>query len=113
MVENIGGIKSTTPAFKNIIIKPVPGGNINRAKCEYKSINGKIATKWRKNKNTFALNVEIPCNTTAKIFLPTEDSGSVKESGKKASRVKGIKFIEIANGYAVYNIGSGKYSFTC
>ena len=112
MVENIGGIKSSTPAFKNIIIKPVPGGNINKAKCEYKSINGKISTNWSETKKNFNLNVEIPCNTTAKIYIPAEKASLVKENGKQASRVTGIKFTGMENGYAVYNVGSGKFSFT-
>jgi len=112
MIENIGGIKSITPAFKNIIIKPVPGGGIYKAKCEYKSISGKILTDWKKTKNSFKLNVEIPCNTVAKIYFPAEDKDLVKESGKQASRVVGIKFTGMENGYAVYNVGSGKYFFT-
>ena len=43
MVENIGGIKSDGPAYKQIIIEPHPGGRLTHAKTSYKSIHGEIA----------------------------------------------------------------------
>ena len=109
--ENIGGIKSSAPGFKKIIIKPVPGGNFTRAKCEYKSINGTISTNWKLNKNKFSLDVEIPVNTTAKIYVPAGKAADVKESGKQALRVKGIKFTGMEDGYAIFDVGSGIYKF--
>ena len=109
--ENIGGIKSAAPGFRKIIIKPVPGGDITKSKCEYKSINGKISTDWKLNKNKFSLDVEIPVNTTAKIYVPAGKSADVKESGKQALRVKGIKFTGMEDGYAVFDVGSGVYKF--
>jgi len=111
IVEIVGGIKFSGAAFKKIIIKPVPGGDLTKAKCEYKSINGKIITKWKLSKNTFSLNVDIPVNTTAEIYVPAGKAEDVKESGKYASRVKGIKFIEMEDGCAVFAVGSGKYKF--
>ena len=109
--ENIGGIKSAAPAFKKIIIKPVPGGDITKAKCEYKSINGMISTKWSKNKNNFSLDVEIPVNTSAKIYVPAKKATDIKENGKQALKVKEIKFSGMENEYAVFDVGSGIYKF--
>jgi len=113
MVENIGGIKSETPAFQNIIIKPEIGGNLAFANCELNSIRGKIISNWKFLKNkTFKLDIEIPANTSAKIFIPAKKAADVKESGKQASRAKNIKFIGLENGCAVFEIGSGKYQFS-
>jgi alpha-L-rhamnosidase len=112
MAENIGGIRPAEIAFKKIIIKPSPGGNLENAKCEYESINGKISTDWSINKAAFKLNVEIPVNTTAKIYVPVGEKSDVKENGIKAVKVKKLKFIGMEKEYAVFETGSGKYSFT-
>ncbi|RLD09759.1 MAG: alpha-L-rhamnosidase [Chlamydiae bacterium] len=111
IAENIGGIRQESTAFKKLIIKPCPGGNIKNAKCEYNSINGKIISNWSISKKIFKLNVEIPVNTTAKVYLPTKNKSDVKESGRKISRVKNIKFTGMENNYTVFEIKSGKYEF--
>ena len=111
MAENIGGIRPAETAFKKIIIKPSPGGNLKNAKCEYESINGKIFTEWSISKTAFKLNVEIPVNTTAKIYIPAAKISDIKENGKQASRVKNIEFTGMESEYAVFETGSGKYVF--
>jgi len=113
MVENIGGIKSGAPSFEKIVVKPEVGGNLNYANCEINSIRGKIISNWKFLKNkTFKLDIEIPANSSAKIFIPAKKAADVKESGKQASRAKNIKFIGIENGCAIFEIGSGKYQFS-
>ena len=111
MAENIGGIKSATPAYKNIIIKPVLGGNLTFANCELNSVRGKIISNWKSSKKTFKLNLEIPPNTTAKIFVPAKNASDVKENGKQATQINNIKFLGTENEYAIFEIGSGKYKF--
>ena len=108
IAENIGGIRAAAPAFKKIIIKPVPGGNINSAKCEYKSVHGKISTNWKKSKNKFALEVEIPVNTTAEIHFPASSKKRLTENGKSIPKNMVQKN---KNGYWVIEVGSGKYKF--
>ncbi len=112
MAENIGGIKSNAPGYENIVIKPEMGGNLTFANCELNTIRGKIVSNWQLNKKEFKLNLEIPPNTTAKIFLSAKKASDIKESGKQASRAKDIKFIGMKNGCAIFEIGSGKYQFT-
>jgi hypothetical protein len=62
------------------------------------------------NKN-FLLDLEIPANTTATVYLPAIDSKLVLEKGKKPDKDKGIFFIKMQNGRAIYKVGSGKYEF--
>ena len=47
MVENIGGIKSDGPSYKQIVIEPHPWRPARpRAQTSYQSIRGEIATAW-------------------------------------------------------------------
>jgi len=58
----------------------------------------------KSNDNEFEMNVVIPANTTATIYLPAAKNFVVKENGKiiKTSNV---------NGRAIVKIGSGRYNF--
>ena len=55
--------------------------------------------------------VTVPPNTTATIYVPAENEGQVTESGKSASQSPGVKFIKTENLRAVFELGSGSYSF--
>ena len=99
------------PGFKNIIIRPRPGGDITYAKASYKSIHGQIATHWTIEGNTFRLDVTIPANTVATIYVPAKDVSLVTESGGPAKKSNGLKFLRMENGSAVFAAGSGRYQF--
>ncbi|MEO6707057.1 MAG: family 78 glycoside hydrolase catalytic domain, partial [Ginsengibacter sp.] len=66
------GINSAAPGFKKIIIKPQPAGDLTSAKGSYSSIRGRIASNWSISGERFKLEVEIPANTTAEIWIPNK-----------------------------------------
>ncbi|MDX2227283.1 MAG: glycoside hydrolase family 78 protein [Verrucomicrobiae bacterium] len=74
MYRIIGGINpdENAPGWKHFIVKPVPGGGLTYARCEYDSIRGRIQTEWKIEKETFSLKVTIPCNTSATVILPSQ-----------------------------------------
>jgi alpha-L-rhamnosidase len=57
------------------------------------------------------MDVTVPPNTTATIFVTAKDAASVTESGKPATKAVGLKFLRMENNAAVYAIGSGTYQF--
>ena len=99
------------PGFKRIIIKPEPVGDLTWAKGSYKSIRGKIATEWQKKDNSFTLDVRIPVNTTATVYIPAAKLKNITESGIPVKKANGVKFIRIENNNAVLQIESGSYNF--
>lgn len=111
--EYLAGIQSDpeNPAFKHIVMRPVPVGDLNACKAVYRSIHGRIISDWRIEGGKFAWNVEIPANTTATIYVPANDAASVMESGKAASEADGVTFERMENGRAVFDVQSGKYQF--
>jgi alpha-L-rhamnosidase len=52
------------------IIKPLPGGTLNYAQAEYRSIYGVVSTEWRREGTGYSLTVTIPPNTRAEVLLP-------------------------------------------
>lgn len=111
MFENIGGIKNKSAGFKEIIIQPKIGGNLEYAKTSFVSIHGRIATGWKIDADTFVLNVTIPANTTAFVYVPTIDVESILIDGLKVDDTKYVKFLRIEDNAAVYMVDSGNYSF--
>jgi alpha-L-rhamnosidase len=57
------------------------------------------------------MDVTIPGNTTATVFVPAKDAAAVTESGKPADKADGVKFLRMENNVAVYAVGSGTYQF--
>ena len=70
--SGLAGIKQSNRsiAFKDIEIKPQPVGDVTYANAQFNSPYGLIVSNWRKTENKFDLNVIIPVNTTAIIYLP-------------------------------------------
>ncbi|MCX6877426.1 MAG: glycoside hydrolase family 78 protein [Verrucomicrobia bacterium] len=99
------------PGFKKIIIKPAIVGDLTWVKCGYDSIHGRIVSNWKLDAGKLTMEVTIPMNTTATVYVPSKDAAGVTESNKLAARAQGVKFLRMENGAAVYEVGSGTYRF--
>jgi hypothetical protein len=112
--ENLAGIKANpeVPAFKNIIMKPYVLGGLTNVDASYNSIYGKIKSKWNLENGGFNWSISIPANTTATVYIPTLEKEDVMEGNKLASNSEGMKFIRWEKNWAVFEVGSGNYSFT-
>jgi alpha-L-rhamnosidase len=60
------------------------------------------------------LHVFIPSNTTATIYVPSNDATTVRERGKPAAESAGLKFqrMDTKTKSAVYAALSGDYAFS-
>ncbi|MGB3007576.1 MAG: family 78 glycoside hydrolase catalytic domain [Chitinophagaceae bacterium] len=103
---DLAGIKQTknSVAFKNIEIRPQPVGDVTQAKASYHSVYGKVVSEWKKNGRQFEVNVSIPANTSAAIYLPANKKSVIKQDGKLIKPL-------FAEGKAMVKIGSGVYNF--
>jgi len=103
----LGGIKQeeNSVAFRNIIIRPEIVGDITWVKSSYQSPCGLIRSEWKKEGNILEMKVEIPANTSATIFFPTNQQASVTENGTKVAVSKTI------DGKYYCKIGSGSYIY--
>lgn len=58
------------------------------------------------------MNVQIPVNTTAEIWVPLKYGEQITEGGKAVSAMGGTVILKKENGYSLYEVGSGSYSFS-
>ncbi len=112
MVENIGGIRSAAPSYKEILIKPELSDKLSTATVEYRSIHGLIETDWKREKDKLHFNVTIPANTIAQVVLPATSEEGLQESGGTLTKAAGVKSVKMDGTNVVVSVGSGKYAFT-
>ncbi len=106
--HDLAGIQNApgSAGFKSIIVNPQPVGDVIWVKASYDSIRGKIVSNWKRDDQTFTLNVSIPPNTTATIFVPAKSPDSVTKDEKS-----GATFLRMENDRAVFSVPSGDYEF--
>jgi alpha-L-rhamnosidase len=98
-------------AFKHLIMRPTPVGDLSYVKASYNSPYGKIESGWKISSGHFVWSITTPANSTATIYVPSNDAARVTESGKAAAKARGVTFVRAVDGAAVYEIGSGHYQF--
>lgn len=108
---NAAGIKVVQPGFRTFIIKPeIASAGINYVKATYHSISGQIISSWQRKGERLALNITIPVNTKAELFIPTSSKNSVFVNEKPLSDLPWIKVKDYKNGCLVVEVGSGNYN---
>ena len=119
MFSRLAGIQTDGPGYEHIIIRPTvasPGSNPDRkpidwVRAHYDSIHGRIASEWKLEGGRFSLNVTIPANTTATVYLPVGDASAITESGQDLARAPGLKLLRAEGGFVVLVAESGTYRF--
>jgi alpha-L-rhamnosidase len=100
------------PGFKNVIIKPDFVKDLSWVKGEYKSLYGTIKSEWKRENGQLILKIEVPANTSASVFLPTENATDIAENGKPLVDNKEFQSISHVKGKTVIQTGSGSYIFS-
>ncbi len=103
MYENVAGIDFDESAGENerIVIRPRPGGGLTRARATYDSIRGEIESDWKLEGTRFELEVNIPVNVDALVYVPGE-----------VGDADGATLLREETGFAVFSVGSGRYRFS-
>ncbi|MFD2572663.1 family 78 glycoside hydrolase catalytic domain [Spirosoma soli] len=111
--SELGGIQEAPQAIagKEWVIYPKLVGDIKDVNTSYDSPYGRVGSQWKKAASHIDLTVDVPVNTTATVYVPADNASSVTESGKPVAQAKDVQFVRQEKGYAVYKVGSGKYTF--
>jgi alpha-L-rhamnosidase len=112
MYAYLGGIRSDPeqPGFRRTIIQPVMPKALTYVEASHDSMYGRIAASWKRAGERLSLNVTVPANTTAIVYVPS-NGGTVTESGKTAAHAPGIKLMRREKWAVVFEVGSGEYKF--
>jgi len=113
MWRNIIGLnpEEAEPGYKHFVLRPRPGGGLSWAKGSYESIRGRIGSYWQVENGSISLEVRVPPNTEATVYVPTSDPSAVREGETTAAEAAGVRFLREEEGNAVYRVVSGRYRF--
>jgi alpha-L-rhamnosidase len=111
--EGLAGIRPdpTNPGFRHFTLRPGIVSSVDWVRCSYQSPYGMIVSNWRRDGQKLVMDLTIPPNTTATVYVPAQGESDVTESGKPAAKSDGVKFLRLEKGAAVYEVGSGIYTF--
>ena len=103
--SGLGGIRAAPGAvgYDRLVIAPAVVGDLTDVSASYGSVRGPISTRWTRQGRQLQLDVTVPAGTTATVLVPVDPSHPVASQGHG--------FQEFQGDHAVYDIGSGSYSF--
>ncbi|MGA2035483.1 MAG: alpha-L-rhamnosidase C-terminal domain-containing protein, partial [Thermoguttaceae bacterium] len=113
-IEGLGGIQPDPKqgGFQSFVIRPgVLAKRLEWVRARYESPYGPIVSQWKVRQNQLQLAITVPPNSTALLLVPTQDAGSVRESGRPAAASPGVKPAGMENGRAAFRLESGSYQF--
>lgn len=112
LYSGLAGIKQQKDgvAFKKIEIRPEIVGDVDYTEASYHSPYGQIRSSWKKNGSRFELDVNIPANTEAKVYIPYKENDIAYESNRTLEEAD-IKVLGREGNKLVLAIGSGNYHF--
>ena len=112
-IKGIGGIRNAPKqaGYKAFVIKPHLVGDLTFADTATESLYGRIVSNWARKDGKITLQIEVPVNSTATVYVPGRDIRKVTEGGRPAGQSEGIQFIRAEKGYLVFTVKSGAYKF--
>src|SRR5690606_34863614 len=114
MFQNMAGIQPVDAGFKTFVIKPeIADGGIRYVNADYHSGYGKISVSWKENDASLQLQVIVPVNTRASVYLPATNASTVLCNGKPLYGNTDILLTgKSEQRQAIVEVGSGTYQFT-
>jgi len=114
LYRNVGGIDrdSADAGYRSLRIRPRVGGGITSARCSYDAVTGLIETDWALTDGAFELQLTVPANVSATVWIPSAAGTEVREAGAPLAAAADIERLGREDGCAVVRVGSGKYSFS-
>jgi hypothetical protein len=111
--NSLGGINPDPkqPGFKHIFIKPKAVANLKSTEVVYTSVYGKVKSSWELTEKDMILNISMPPNTSATVFIPAKNQSAVRIFTAGQKKREGVTFDAIKNQVAEYQIKSGNYQF--
>lgn len=116
-IKGFGGIRAGEKGgMQNFIIKPAPVGDLTFANTSFQSLYGDVVVNWKRDDKTASYHIEIPVNSSAKVYIPALNKEAVVEGDGLAETAKGISYVGTEESaavgqYVIYKVQSGSYNF--
>lgn len=110
LYTRVAGLNTEEPGYHHFTVRPQPGGQFARAAARLDTYYGPTRAAWQLTDGALALDVMVPPNTTATVYVPGAAVELVRESGRKLLPTQQLGPAQ--DGYVPVRVGSGEYHFT-
>lgn len=117
LFEGLAGLNPDPeqPGFKHIIVKPCIPDGLAWVSVSYPTRYGELSNEWTLEKegdeDELEMNLTVPANTTATVYLPAISKDEIEVSGKPVDKAEGVEFIRMEGSVAVLKVLAGTYEF--
>jgi alpha-L-rhamnosidase len=103
----LAGIRQAdaSAAFGKLVIRPAVVGDLTRAASAYETPRGRVSSSWRRSGHDLRLDVTVPPGAPARVEVPLLGASGAKPPS-------GAEPLGVRDGRAVYEVGSGSWTFT-
>lgn len=74
MIEYLAGIQASSPGYQKILLKPRFIQGLTHAKATRETPYGPLSCGWKCKDGQISVDVTIPVNTTAVLYLPEQET---------------------------------------
>ncbi len=99
------------PGYRHIVFRPQPVDDISYATYSNRTPYGRAGIAWKRQDGKFLMTIDVPVGSTATVYVPADARQSVTESGMAPDDAKGVEYVRMEDGYAIFTVSSGQYSF--
>ncbi|HOZ68821.1 MAG TPA: alpha-L-rhamnosidase C-terminal domain-containing protein, partial [Chitinophagaceae bacterium] len=103
--------REEAPGYQQLRIEPHTGGSFTQLEARLKTNYGEAVSGWKISNQLLILEISIPVNSSALIYLPSSDLSAITENGVPLSGHKDLTLQGTENGKIVVKAGSGQYRF--
>ena len=113
MYRVVAGLNSdpAQPGYKNIIVRPQPGGGFTYATATLMTPYGEAASGWKIDGDRLRITVRVPPNARATVNLPGAHLQDVREGSSPLASTAGVTRSTQTGDAVVVEVGSGNYEF--
>jgi alpha-L-rhamnosidase len=110
----VAGIDQTagSVAYKELLLRPLPGGRLTWARAEQETARGLVACGWSIVDDRITVTATVPPGSTALLDIPTSDPASVRDNDAPLTGRPGVLGVEPSTAGLTVRLTSGRYTFT-
>jgi alpha-L-rhamnosidase len=83
-------IDPQVPGYRRLIVRPRPGGGLSWARASLDTLHGRAACGWRLDGELLKVELTVPCNTTAQVWLPGREEAVEVGAGRHEFSVAAV-----------------------
>ncbi|GAA3891764.1 alpha-L-rhamnosidase [Leifsonia kafniensis] len=100
----LAGILPATAGYQTITIDPQVPAGLQHVAASIDTVRGTVSSSWQQTEDGFALDVEVPVNSTATVHVPLQGFAHL-------SATDGAQLVSRDTTEAVYTVDSGLWKF--